>query len=206
MQDDSGLKSALAFPWVYELFQRAIGANRAWRWLAREFWRCPENAKVVDIGCGPGDVLDYLPQRINYFGLDVSSHYIQEARKRFGDRGQFLVGTAAELAQSPELQGADLILCTGLLHHLDDVEADAVFAFARRTLAPGGRLACFEPCYLRHQGALSRWMMGRDRGQNVRTESAWKKLASQHFPNARTDVLTSMNRLLYVHVLIECTA
>ncbi|MFM8535928.1 MAG: class I SAM-dependent methyltransferase [Acidimicrobiia bacterium] len=206
MQDDSGFKSALGLPWAYELFQRAVGAVRARRWLAREAWRCVPQSKVVDVGCGPGDVLEYLPREIDYYGLDISPEYIAQARQRFGDRGRYLVATAGSLIDSPELRGADLILCNGLLHHLDDVEAESVFAFARQTLAPGGRLVCIEPCYLRHQGVLSRWIMGRDRGQNVRAEYDWKQLASRHFPNCRTDILTSMIRLPYVHILIECTA
>ena len=206
MQNDSGLKRALRAPLVYELFQRSLGAHRMRRWLAEEAWRCSPQAKVVDVGCGPGDVLNYLPKGIDYYGLDISPEYIARARHSFGNRGRFFVGTADTLIHTAELQGSDLILCTGLLHHLDDVEADGVFAFARHTLAANGRLVCLEPCYLRHQGALSRWFMGRDRGQNVRFECDWKDLANRHFPNCRTDILTNTIRLPYIHILIECKA
>jgi SAM-dependent methyltransferase len=177
MQDDSGLKRALTSPWIYEGFQRLIGAERVRRWLSKNFWVCPPGAKVVDVGCGPGDVLNYLPSDIDYWGIDISPSYIEQARRKYGSRGQFLVGSAADMLAEPRLKGADLILCTGLLHHLDDAAADSVFRFAHETLAQGGRLLCYEPCYLRHQTWLSRWIMRRDRGQNIRTEEAWQQLA-----------------------------
>lgn len=209
MQDDSGAKRALGIPWVYECFQRAVGAERLRGWLAHEVWCCPAHAKVVDVGCGPGDVMQYLPIGVRYIGIDISPEYIDKARARFGERGCFYLGTAASLIHSPqahEFREADLVLCNGLLHHLDDPDAENVFAFARETLAPNGRLVCLEPCYLRHQGKLSRWFMSRDRGRNVRTEQEWKTLAGKYFPKCRTNVLIGLIRLPYVHILIECSA
>jgi hypothetical protein len=41
------------------------------------------------IGCGPADILDFLPA-IDYIGFDANPKYIQEARKRYKDRGTFL--------------------------------------------------------------------------------------------------------------------
>lgn len=43
---------------------------------------------VVDIGCGPGYPVKWLPGA-DYHGFDISSTYIAYARSRYGDRGEF---------------------------------------------------------------------------------------------------------------------
>lgn len=208
MQDDSGLKRLLGMSWAYEQLQDLVGAARMRRWLARHWWRVRPGDRVIDIGCGPGGVLESLPDGVHYVGIDLSETYIRSARKRFGERGQFIVGDAGRLVESSDarLQAADLVLCTGLLHHLDDAEALAVLRFARAALAPGGRLVCLEPTFLVHQSAFSRWLMRRDRGGNVREERAWRALARAVFPDCDTVIATHLYRIPYIHVVIECHA
>ena len=73
------LKSILAIPVAYRLFQGAvIGDFR--RRDAREFARPRPGDKVLDIGCGPGDILEVLSD-VEYVGLDLSPEYIESAKE-----------------------------------------------------------------------------------------------------------------------------
>ena len=45
--------------------------------------------RVLDIGCGSGDVLQLMPSTVAYVGVDASKAYIEAARKRFWHRGEF---------------------------------------------------------------------------------------------------------------------
>ena len=84
MQDDSGLNRLLTIGWVYDLFQFVAGSNRRTKWLAENCWQANPGERVVDLGCGTGSVLDYLPAGIHYVGYDFSEDYITQAQQQFG--------------------------------------------------------------------------------------------------------------------------
>jgi SAM-dependent methyltransferase len=139
-------------------------------------------------------------------GFDISEEYIASAKTKYEKRGVFLVGTAEQFLAAPDkqLNEADLVLCNGLLHHLEDREVINVLQLAKQILKPAGRLVCLEPVFLIHQGPLSKWIMSRDRGRNIRTEAQWKNLINQVFSCASTNIATKLIRIPYVHMIMEC--
>jgi len=207
MQYASGIYKMFSIGRIYELFQRLVGSKGAKEWIARNIWKCSGREKIVDMGCGTGKNFEYLPNDVNYIGFDISEKYIKVAQERIGQRAQFLVGTAREFLNNNEnpLVMADLILCSGLLHHLDDEEALEALTLAKNIMAPGGRLVCVEPTFLVHQTWLSKWIIGKDRGRNVRSEQNWKKLINQVFNSFSTSIVTGLIRIPYVHIIIECS-
>jgi len=207
VQDDSGIRRVLASGGIYDAVQAIAGANRARRWLAERYWRVSARMNIVDIGCGTGDVLEYLPATVRYAGFDVSDEYIAHARSRYGGRGAFFVGTAGDflIARPNEMTSADLVLCNGLLHHLDDAESQEVLTLAKRILAPDGRLVCFEPTFVANHPRVSRWLMSQDRGKNVRTDAEWRVLAESVFENVQTEIVVGLYRIPYMHIVIECS-
>jgi len=44
--------------------------------------------KILDIGCGTADILEYLPN-VEYLGFDMNNRYIQFALQKYGNRGKF---------------------------------------------------------------------------------------------------------------------
>lgn len=200
------LTHVLSVPWVYELFQNAVGAKSARRWIAKKYWRLNGGEKIVDIGCGPGVILDYLPPGVTYIGFDISESYIQSAQAKYGSRATFIVSTASELLKKPDerFNNADLVVCNGLLHHLNDEESLEVLRFAHQVLKPGGRLVMIEACFLVRQNLLSKFIMNQDRGMHLREEQAWKTLVGKAFESYTTDIATALVLVPYVHIIIEC--
>jgi len=192
---------------MYAGFQSLVGAAYARRWLAKHIWHLEPGQKVIDIGCGPGTILNYLPNNIEYIGVDISPEYITTAQHKYNNYpATFLLGSAADLLESghEKLMEADLVMCNGVLHHLDDEEVQSILKLSKQILKKDGRLVCVEPTFLAHQSRLSRWIISCDRGCNVREESEWKKLISLEFDSPKTMILSGLLFVPYIHIAIEC--
>jgi len=198
------LSSTLSLPAGYRLFRRMVGGESAWRIYLDEHVKPAAGDKILDIGCGPADVLNYLPA-VNYTGLDISPEYIFSAKERFGSRGRFCCGDVGLTTIEGEQGSFDLVLATGVIHHLDDAPAAKLFALARRVLRPTGRLVTFDGCYVPQQSRIARWMLAKDRGKFVRTREEYMRLASAHFSKVEPHVRHDLLRIPYTHLIMRCS-
>jgi SAM-dependent methyltransferase len=195
------MKSLLDRPRVYSLFRRLVGRDSARFVYAREHLRLEPGQRVLDLGCGPGDILQFLPA-VDYVGYDVNPAYIERARKRFGSRGQFH-SSAIEEDFNPG-KGFDAVIAHGVLHHLDDEAARALFRVARRALKPGGRLVTFDGCFAEGQSPLARLFLSLDRGRHVRTREGYERLARAEFDQVKSVLRDDLIRIPYTHIIMEC--
>ena len=202
MKPRGGLYSLLTLPSVYRLF-RTIVRGDACRVYVSEYVQPVPGEKVLDIGCGPGDILENLPA-VDYLGFDINPKYVEAAQKRFGHRGRFFCGDVALTAIDREAASFDLVLATGVLHHLDDNHAVSLFHLARRALKPGARLVTYDSCFAAGQSRLARFVVSRDRGQYVRESAEYAKLAGEVFPEVKSFVRYDLLRIPYTHVILQC--
>lgn len=201
-QITSGVYALLSSPHVYTTFQYLMGARAAWRHFVAEYVRPFPGAALLDIGCGPADMLAYVPANVTYWGFDISQAYIDRATRRFGKRGHFVCKllTADDLAALPKF---DVVTAVGVLHHLEDSEARQLLALAQQALKPGGKLVTIDPCLVEGQSPIARFLIRRDRGQNVRTQSGYAALASAEFAEARVEI-HHKKWIPYTHCYMEC--
>ena len=112
MQSNSGLLRWLKVPCLYNLLQDAVGGNALRRKVIQKYVRARAGNKLIDIGCGPAQVLTWLPD-VQYLGLDISSHYIASARRTHGNKGTFVVGDTKSLRGDSRFKDADIVILTG---------------------------------------------------------------------------------------------
>jgi SAM-dependent methyltransferase len=76
-----------------------------------------KNASILDVGCGTGTLLDFLPsrQRPLYLGIDVSNEAIDKARK-MRRKAKFEVAVAHEYKPK---QNFDVIIFSEMLYYVD---------------------------------------------------------------------------------------
>jgi SAM-dependent methyltransferase len=198
----TGVRSILSHPLIYESFSWLIGGERARTRLVEQHIRPEPGLRVLDIGCGPGEMLEYLPG-IGYCGIDISERYIERARRRFADRAaEFRVGDGARIP--PDLRGFDLALAIGVLHHLDDDRVRAMLSGVATALSPAGRFIAFDGVYIPGQSRVARAIIARDRGQHVRTEQEYVALARSSFGSVRPVIRHDLLRIPYTHLVLEC--
>lgn len=201
-QTTKGVRSVLSIPVVYESFQKAVGSSRVRRQLVETYINPRPGLRVLDVGCGPGDLIKYLPG-VDYAGTDLSTAYIESARRRFGDRGRYFAGRVSDLDPA-ELGQFDVVIAKSVLHHIDEDEALHLFDSASRVLAEGGRLVTLDAAYTPDMSRASRFVVSRDRGQSILTPAGYEALARRAFAEVDVAVHHDLLRIPYTHVFMSC--
>jgi len=134
--------------------------------------------KVLDIGCGTGANLRFLPAGVGYWGVDSNPYMLNYARaeaKRLGRRAALVHGDAAQLAFP---NGSfDAVIATLVLCSVPDPAR--VLAEVRRVLQPGGRFV-----FLEHVAAQPG---SRLRGWQRRSVWLWRMLGDGCSPARETE-------------------
>lgn len=203
-QITNGIRGILSHPVVYDFLQTVLGADRARKTVIRDHIRAAPGAKILDIGCGTGELLSYLSPDIQYVGFDLSQDYIEAARARNGSRGRFECCDVADFDAS-EGGGVDLVLAIGVLHHLDNDQARRLFKTAWDKLRPGGRFISQDGTLVDGQSRIARALILQDRGQNIRSPEEYRELASSRFSNIKCTVRGDLLHVPYTHCILECT-
>ena len=124
------------------------------------------------------------------------------ASRRF-PQAQFVCERVSQFSLAKQ-QSFDIVLALGIVHHLDDQEARQLFQIAYDALKSGGKLITFDGVWTNDQSAAARWLIARDRGQYVRNEREYVKIASEVFANVRASVRHDLLRVPYTHLILEC--
>jgi cyclopropane fatty-acyl-phospholipid synthase-like methyltransferase len=197
------IRPILNRPFFYEFYHQLIGATYRSHVLVNDYIRPQSGDRILDIGCGPGNMVPFLPQG-EYLGVDANESYINSARERYGKRGAFVCERVSH--HSVQQFGAfDIVLALGLVHHLDDDEARDLFRLGYTALKPGGRMITNDGCYMQNQSTVKRYLLSRDRGQFVRTQQEYETLAHSWFKQVRSNIREDVLRIPYTHLIMECT-
>ena len=78
----------------------------------------------------------------------------------------------ADIATGPY----DIIVCVGLLHHLDDDEATRLIRSLAARLSERGRLVTCDPVFVDRQHPVARTLKRLDSGQNIRRAEGYAAL------------------------------
>lgn len=191
MTERRGFHLILKIPAIYRLVQ-AIFSHKPTRTVWDKWLQENPNGKVLDVGCGPGLNSRIFSSCSTYVGIDISERYISEAQRSFGDWGEFFTLSALEIDQLPH-GNFDLVILSGVLHHLTDGEVSVFFKKIKQKLSKTASIVILEPTFKkgRHVANL---IVSMDRGLHVRWPTELKELidsdlaikdeifVEQHFP------------------------
>ena len=196
------IRSVLAVPQAYQLYWTLIGGAERSRILVRDHIRPRSGDRILEIGCGPGTIVPYLPDS-EYVGFDANCDYIAKASRRF-PHAKFICEKVSQYTL-PQKSYFDIVLALGIVHHLNDQESLQLFRIAHDALRPGGKMITLDGVWTTGQSRTERYLLAKDRGQFIRNEEGYVNLANQVFSHTKSNLRPHLLRIPYTHIILECT-
>jgi ubiquinone/menaquinone biosynthesis C-methylase UbiE len=154
-------------------------------------------SKLLDAPCGTGALYNIcLP--CSYYGLDIDEDRVADCIQHF-PKGRFSVADASNTKFSDAF--FDIILASGLFHHVDDQLAHDILEEFRRVLKISGKIIIVEAIWPRNRFNLVGWV-GRkmDQGDFVRHSKQYFNIFNKHFEITK---YTFHKRLGFDYIIIE---
>lgn len=192
----------LKIPFVYRSLNLLVSPASLAEDTVRDYLTVPDGSNVLDLGCGYGEIARFFINRTNYVGIDSNPDYITEAQRRYqGTNAKFVVGDISD----PEILALgpfDLVLLTGVLHHLSAADVIGLAKASGSLVAKTGRFVAVEPVFDPEQRLSARLIIASDRGRYVRDKEGYVSLLSHGFPVVEADVQHGRLRIPYSHVIL----
>ena len=198
------IEELLENPKFFDIVQSLLGASKIRGFVVEKYMAPLRYSSVLDIGCGSGAILDFLPDNITYTGIDINKKYIDYARLKY-PRGNFICCYVLNIGDYISNIEFGVVLAIGVLHHLSDEECLALFEFAHSVLTEYGALITVDSCFIPDQSRITRLLIGMDRGKYVRTPEKYKILAQRVFANVDGKVYHNRINVPYTHFFMNCT-
>ena len=113
------MKSILSHPFAYNFLQNLLSEKKSHGLLIEKYVKPDKKDHILDLGCGPGRLIDSLPNGIQYTGIDISTDYIEDAKRRYGNKYNFICSNILDIDFS-NVGTFDKVIARGFFHHLDD--------------------------------------------------------------------------------------
>lgn len=163
------IKKILNIPFIYHLSQKIFFADNFRKKILKKF---VNNKKfdVLDKGCGPGNMINYLSYK-KYYGFDTDSSYIKYAKKKYHDCNFF----CEKFSKSSiiKITKVDVVLLFGILHHISDKETLDLINNLKLSLKKNSRIIILDPVFIKKQNKFAKFLINHDRGSYVRTAKGY---------------------------------
>jgi len=195
------IKGFLDSAYLFNLLETVSGVGSARKKFVNDFIKPFDGAYILDIGCGTGAIIDFLPDNVNYVGFDLSSKYINYAKNKYKKQGKFYCENINDNIEHLQINTFDFVISVGVIHHLNNDEALELFNKAKKYLKPGGKLMTMDPVYVKDQHKFSRFMMDNDRGDYIRDLSGYNELFAKRFDKTDNFIVNDMLIYPYSHYI-----
>jgi 2-polyprenyl-3-methyl-5-hydroxy-6-metoxy-1,4-benzoquinol methylase len=145
------------------------------------------NLKILDIGCGPAQILEHIP-KCDYYGYDIDRRSIQYAKKKYKTKNYHFYCKKFNKTELKKLPKFDFIIFFGILHHLSNKEVYEILKLCKKIMKKNSKLLTEDPILLENQNVFAKFLIKKDRGLNVRDKQEYINLLKKHFKKIKNKV------------------
>jgi SAM-dependent methyltransferase len=167
-------KRILDIPVIYTLFQSVVGYSEFASDTVSTLVSKNKGESIIDLGCGPCDLLSDVKLVSHYFGIDIHGPFIERAKILFPPHANNLYEASIidfDYASLEIKSKSVIVLALGLLHHLSDTDIiqtmNAIKKLNRKIV-----VFSIDPVFFEGQNIWSRFLANSDRGRYVRKDTA----------------------------------
>ena len=200
-QKNKGIYSLLSNTFFYSLVQRVMSGTSFRKKIVKKYIT-KHNVKVLDIGCGPAEILDTLPE-IKYYGFDINPIYINSAKKKYKNKGKFFCKKFTN-KNTKYLPKFDHVLLLGVLHHLSDQEINKLMPNIKKVLKRKGNIITLDNIFINKQNLIAKFLIQMDKGENVRSKKGYLNILKNHFKKINSKIY-HQKFIPYTWFVANCT-
>ena len=90
-----------------------------------------DNVNILDIGCGPAEIIEYIPNA-NYYGYDIDKRSIRYAKRKFLKKNYHFYNRSFDQHELKKLPKFDFIILFGIMHHLDNIQVNSILRLCKK--------------------------------------------------------------------------
>ena len=198
------MKQILSHPLAYNFLQNLLLKKKSRGLLIEKYVKPDKKDHILDLGCGPGRLIDSLPKGIQYTGIDISPDYIEYAKKRYGNKYNFICSDIMDV-DFLDIGTFDKVIARGFFHHLDDRTILCLMDHMKPALSKHVQLVSLDGCYIADQNFISKFLLSNDRGNFVRTETEYVNLLKSSFNKVESFIHNDLMKFPYDHCICKCS-
>lgn len=168
----------LSYSFFYKLSQNIGGFDFFRKRIIEKYAK--SNLSILDIGCGPANMLKYFPNHRLYCGFDTNSNYIKVNKKKKSKKN-FFFNKEFNPSLLPPNRIFDLTLIFGLLHHLSDDKVYNLLKKINKIAHKNMQILILDNVRMDKQNFITRFLIDNDRGKFIREEKEYIRLIKKVF-------------------------
>ena len=173
-------------PLIYKIIQGIMSGTSLRNSIIKKNIK-KSNLKILDIGCGPAQILEHIPQ-CDYYGYDIDNRSIQYAKKKYHQKNYHFYCKKFNKTELKKLPKFDFIIFFGILHHLSNKEVHEILKLCKKIMKKNSKLLTEDPILLENQNIIAKFLIKKDRGLNVRKKKEYINLLKKHFKKIKNKV------------------
>ena len=146
-----------------------------------------KNLNILDVGCGPAEILDCLPV-CNYYGFDIDRRSIKYAKKKYFNKRHHFFCKELNKNEIKKLPKFDYIILFGIIHHLNNKKVCQILNLCKKLMKKNSKMLTEDPILIDNQNILAKFFISKDRGLNVRNKEQYLRLLKTNFNNLRSNI------------------
>jgi len=185
-QRKSSIYNLINNPLVYKIIQKVMSGTSLRANIVRNYIK-KKNVKILDIGCGPAEILENISD-CEYYGYDIDSRSIRYARKKYVKKNYHFYNKKFDKNEIKKLPTFDYIIFFGILHHLEEKEIFTLLTLCKKKMKRDCKLLTEDPILVNDQNIFAKYLIKNDRGKNVRKKKEYLSILKKHFKNVKSKI------------------